>query len=152
MNMAKIEIESAFVEAWTKNNEQHPAWGLKSAEPHSKKNEDGKYETVGRTFRTVKVSRASGIDLTRFSKGDRIKVSGTEVTETREHDGKKYFDLIVWADSVSVAEGRSGGSSAAQNAQQQEPWAPNPTSPQNGAQGGGDVWNTPGNYSDETPF
>jgi len=105
--MAKIEIESAFVEAWTKNSDAHPAWGMKTAESHSRKNDAGKYETVGRTFRTVKVSRSSGIDLTVFRKGDRVKVWGSEVTETREHDGKKYYDLIVWADRVEPAESRS---------------------------------------------
>lgn len=133
--MSKIEIESAFVEAWTKNDEQHPDWGMKTTEPHSRKNDDGKYETVGRTFRTVKVSRSSGIDLTAFSKGDRVAVWGREVTETREHDGKKYYDLIVWADRVEVAEGRGAGQQAAQQpqtAQEPDPWAP---TPQAGADG-----------------
>ena len=133
--MARIEIESAFVEAWTKNSEQHPAWGMKTAEPHSRKNEDGKYETVGRTFRTVKVSRASGIDLTAFANGARVKVSGTEVTETREHEGKKYYDLIVWADRVELVESR--GSSA--------PTAPVAASP------AADSWSTPDD-SGEVPF
>lgn len=109
--MSKIEIESAFVEPWTKNQDEHPSWGMKTAEPHSRKNDDGKYETVGRTFRTVKVSRASGIDLTQFRKGDRVQVWGKEVTETREHDGKKYYDLVVWADRVEVAESRGESSS-----------------------------------------
>jgi hypothetical protein len=104
--MANIEIQSAFVEAWTKNTEAHPAWGMKTAEPHSRKNDEGKYETVGRTFRTVKVPGNTGIDLTVFRKGDRVKVWGREVTETREHEGKKYYDLIVWADRVELAEAR----------------------------------------------
>lgn len=127
--MAKIEIESAFVEPWTRNTEEHPAWGMKTAEPHSRKNDAGKYETVGRTFRTVKVSRASGIDLTQFRKGDRVKVWGSEQTETREHEGKKYYDLIVWADRVEVAE---RGQAPAQ-----EPAA--------------DAW-APTDYSESTPF
>lgn len=121
--MASITIDSAFIEAWTKSDDQHPAWGMKTAEPHSRKKEDGTgYETVGRTFRTVKVSRATGIDLTQFSKGQRVKVSGKEVTETREHDGKKYYDLIVWADRVELAEGAQGARQAAPVAQD-EPWA-----------------------------
>ena len=115
--MAEITFE-AFVEPWTKNTEQHPAWGLKSAETHRRKKEssDHEYETVGRTFRTVKVSRASGIDLTQFAKGDRVKVEGWEVTETREHDGKKYYDLVVWADSVEAAERGQSQPSAPQSA------------------------------------
>lgn len=123
--MAKVEIESAFVEAWTKNDEQHPAWGMKTAEPHSRKNDDGKFETVGRTFRTVKVSRASGIDLTQFGKGDRVQVWGREVTETREHDGKKYYDLVVWADRVEPV----GSSTQSQPAPATDP-------------GESDVWHT----------
>ena len=136
--MAKIEIESAFVESWTKTTDQHPAWGMKTAEPHSRKNDDGKYETVGRTFRTVKVSRASGIDLSVFVKGDRVQVWGKEVTETREHEGKSYYDLIVWADRVEVAgSGRSGDTR--QSGDVSEPWATDTSSnlatPQEGAQG-----------------
>lgn len=145
--MAKIEIESAFIEAWNKNTEDHPAWGMKTAEPHSRKKENGDgYETVGRTFRTVKVSRASGIDLTQFRKGDRVTITGKEVTETREHEGKKYYDLIVWADRVEVA--ASKGQGAAQGQQDtrtgasspvEEPWA------QAGAQPFAD-------YTEESPF
>ena len=145
--MSKIEIESAFVESWTKNTEEHPAWGMKTAEPHSRKNEDGKYETVGRTFRTIKVPRSTGIDLTTFRKGDRVQVWGREVTETREHEGKKYYDLIVWADRVEVV--GSASSSAAPAVTREEPWTT--TAPANSG-ATGDVWNTPGSYNDETPF
>jgi single-stranded DNA-binding protein len=145
--MAKIEIDSAFVEAWTKNTEQHPAWGMKTAEPHSRKNEDGKYETIGRTFRTVKVPRSTGIDLTTFRKGDRVQVWGREVTETREHEGKKYYDLIVWADRVEIA--GSAATSPGSNATVAEPWG---TSAPVQNDTTGDVWNTPGAHNDETPF
>jgi hypothetical protein len=138
--MAKIEIDSAFVEAWTKNTEQHPAWGMKTAEPHSRKNEDGKYETIGRTFRTVKVPRSTGIDLTTFRKGDRVQVWGREVTETREHEGKKYYDLIVWADRVESA--GSAGTSGTTGATTAEPWATTAPVQTDSTQG----------YTDETPF
>jgi hypothetical protein len=150
--MAKIEFE-AFVEPWTKNTDEHPAWGIKTAETHSKKNpETDRYETTGRTFRTVKVSRASGIDLTAFRKGDRVQVFGTEQTETREYEGKKYYDLVVWADRVEPAErggAAAGGQQARQDAPSDEPWQAN--SP---AASGGDVWagqNAP-TFDDQTPF
>lgn len=100
--MAKIEIESAFVEPWTKNQEEHPLWGMKTAEPHRRKNDSGEWETVGRTFRTVKVSGTSGIDLSKFRKGDRVQVWGREVTESRTHEGKTYYDIVVWADRVET--------------------------------------------------
>ena len=146
--MAKIEIESAFIESWTKNEEQHPTWGMKTAEPHSRKNDAGKYETVGRTFRTVKVSRASGIGLTEFRKGDRVHIWGTEVTEGREHDGKKFYDIVVWADRIELAGDGKGSAapSASPQAQVEEPWAV-------AAPGGADdVWNSPSTFADETPF
>lgn len=128
--MASVTIESAFVESWTKNQEQHPAWGMRTAEQHRRKNDQGQYETVGRTFRTIKVSRSSGIDLTQFAKGDRVKVTGSEVTESREYEGKTYYDLIVWADSVELVQ-------AGQRQVQQAPTT--------------DSWSTPGRSGDE-PF
>jgi single-stranded DNA-binding protein len=133
--MSKIEIESAFVEAWTKNTEDHPSWGMKTAEPHRRKNDAGEWETVGRTFRTVKVSRDSGIDLTRFRKGDRVLVAGREVTESREHDGKTYYDLVVWADRVEPVE--RGGT------------VDRPSQPVSQTN---DTWSTPTFAADETPF
>jgi hypothetical protein len=143
--MAKIEIESAFVESWTKNTEEHPAWGMKTAEPHSRKNEDGKYETVGRTFRTIKVPRSTGIDLTAFRKGDRVQVWGREVTEAREYEGKKFYDLIVWADRVELAQARDADrerNSAPSAATTPEPWATTAPANSGAVQG----------YSDAVPF
>lgn len=131
--MSKIEIESAFVEPWTRNQDQHPSWGMKTSEAHRRKNDAGEWETVARTFRTVKVSRDSGIDLTQFVKGDRVQVWGREVTEVREHDGKKYYDLVVWADRVERAETVAGASTTAPPARQDgpparedDPWAVEP--------------------------
>jgi hypothetical protein len=105
--MSKIEIELAFVEAWNRTDPTHPNWIMKCAEPHSKKNADGKYETIARTFRTIRVSKASGIDLSQFAKGDRVQVWGNELTVTRVHAGKTYYDLVVWADRVERV-GESG--------------------------------------------
>lgn len=144
--MAKIEIQSAFVEPWNKNQEQHPAWGMKTAEPHSKKNDSGGFDTISRTFRTVKVSRESGIDLTQFGKGARVQIWGREVTEVREHEGKKYYDLVVWADRVEVLQ-------AAQQSQQatgQAAWH-NPT-PDDSQGVSGDSGGFGGGFDDEKPF
>jgi single-stranded DNA-binding protein len=99
------------------------------------------------------VSRASGIDLTQFRKGDRVKVSGKEVTETREHDGKKFYDLVLWADRVEHAERSSGGAQGSQNTQPaqtpDEPW----NAPQNGTHGDAGVWNSAQGVADsELPF
>ena len=98
--MAKIEL-TGFVGDWTKNEPQHPAWGMKVNEPHRKET-NGAWETLGYTYHTLKVSHGSGIDLTQFSIGDRVKISGNQVTQVSEKDGVKYRNLIVWADSVSL--------------------------------------------------
>ncbi len=94
--MAKIEF-TAFVE------DVKGDWLLKTAEPH-RKQIDGKWETVGRTFRTVKSAYGTTQDYSTLSKGDRIEVVGTESTETREYQGKKYYDLVVKAETVKLAD------------------------------------------------
>lgn len=127
--MAKIIVDSAFVEDVLVGN--NGAWGLKTSEPHSRKNDQDQWETVGRTFRTVKVSRNSGIALEQFNKGDRIAFDGRELTESRKSadGGKTYYDLVVWADSIT----RAGNERQA---------TPEPV----------DAWATPGSYGDDTPF
>lgn len=97
--MASITVKSAFVEELIGS----PTFALKLSEPHSKKDENGKWQTTSRTFFDLKVGRDSGIDLGRFTKGDRVTFTGTQKTETREHQGKKYYTLTVWADSVDIA-------------------------------------------------
>lgn len=94
--MAKIEF-TAFVE------DVKGDWLLKTAEPH-RKQVDGKWETVGRTFRTVKAAYGTTQDFSTLSKGDRVEVVGTESTETREYQGKKYYDLVVKAEAVKLAD------------------------------------------------
>lgn len=134
--MAQIEIKSAFVEKWNRNGDPHPGWGMKTSEPHSRKRDDGSYETVGRTYRTVKVSRSSDIDLAEFNEGDRVRIVGREVTEAREHEGKKFYDLVVWADSVDL--------------ESRQPVTRNQAQP-----AAGDAWAAPqggDGYGDETPF
>lgn len=98
--MATITF-TGFVEPWTKNNEQHPDWGMRVAEPHRKKDGD-QWVTVARTFRTVKSAYGIDIDFTRFNKGDRVQVSGTEVTEVSERNGETFYNLTVKAESVEV--------------------------------------------------
>jgi hypothetical protein len=90
--MAKIQF-TGFVE------DVKGDWMLKTAEPH-RKQVDGKWETVGRTFRMVKAAYNTPIDFSTFQKGDRVEVEGTESTVTREYNGQKYYDLVVKADSV----------------------------------------------------
>lgn len=75
-------------------------WGLKTAEAHSRKDEHDQWQTVSRTFRTVKAAFGTTINFGQFVKGDKVKVVGKESTEVREYQGKKYYDLVVKAESV----------------------------------------------------
>jgi hypothetical protein len=105
--MADIKFK-AFVEDWTKNNSQHPDWAMKTAETHRKKDGDN-WVTSSRTFRTVKAgyddnNQPLAIDFTRFAKGTQVEVIGREMTEVRDHEGKKYYDLVVKATSVVAVE------------------------------------------------
>ena len=155
--MAQIEIKSAFVEKWNRNGDPHPGWGMRTSEPHSRKRDDGSFETTGRTFRTVKVSRGSGIDLAEFNEGDRVRVTGREVTESREHEGKKFYDLVVWADSVELESRQPRDAVVPPSAPAGDDFTgggyPDATGsgfrPQ-GAQGGGGGYGD--SYSDSTPF
>jgi hypothetical protein len=100
--MADIKF-TAFIED-TVTNQQGDVFVLKTAEPHSKKNDQDRWETVSRTFRDVKVSREAGIQLAQFAKDERIDVTGTEKTETRtDTTGKKHYSLVVWATSITRA-------------------------------------------------
>lgn len=145
--MAQVTF-TAFVEDWTANNPQHPDWALKTAEPHRKKDGD-QWVTTARTFRTVKGGYANDqpvrIDFTQFKKGDRLIITGTEVTEVREHNGKKYYDLVVKATTVVVApqQGRTQTNTGAQ-----PQWdGPPANAPQNGS------WQTAGDITDaDLPF
>ncbi|MGO3147108.1 MAG: hypothetical protein ACTIJ6_05450 [Leucobacter sp.] len=136
--MAKIEIGNAFVEEQVGT----PVFVLKIAEPHSKKDEQGKYQTISRTFFDVKVSRDSGIDLGFFPKGSRVQVWGNQKTEVREHEGKRYYTLTIWADRIqAAAQQGQGGSNNAQAGQWAQPAA---NGPQNGFNDDG--------FSDQNPF
>lgn len=128
--MADIQVKSAFVDKVLTGNEG--AWGLKTSEPHSRKNDNGGYDTTGRTFRTL---RGRNIDWSQFQEKDRITFFGREETVEREHEGKKFYDLIVWVDAASVIKSQAPTSQT----------APAATT---------GAWTTPGNFGDEstTPF
>jgi hypothetical protein len=135
--MASIRVDSAFVEDVLIGN--NGAWGLKTSEPHSRKNDQDKWETVGRTYRTVKVPRSSGILLETFTKGDRITFEGRELTESRKSadGGKTFHDLVCWADSIT----RAGNSPQRAQEPQDEPMEPY-----------GDPWATTSIPESDVPF
>ncbi|WP_065962388.1 hypothetical protein [Curtobacterium sp. UCD-KPL2560] len=143
--MAQITF-TAFVEDWTQNNPQHPDWAMKTAEPHRKRDGD-QWVTTARTYRTVKAGYANDapvrIDFTQFSKGDRVIISGTEVTEVREANGKKYYDLVVKAQTVVIAPQSALQPRTAPNTTPQPQWdAPAANAPQAGS------WQTAGDIAD----
>ena len=94
--MAKIEV-IAFVSDWKYQTDERVDWAMKINESHSKKNGDS-WEVVGHTRYTVKAAYGVEIDFKAFKSGDRVKVTGTQVTEERG----EYKNLIIKADSVEV--------------------------------------------------
>ncbi len=107
--MAKIEF-TGFVDPWSASEDQHPKWGMKVVELHSKKNEKtNEWETVGRTWRTVRAAYGTEVDFTQFKKGDRVVITGTEVTVTSESNGKKFYNLTVNAATVALEPGMAKG-------------------------------------------
>lgn len=117
--MAKIEFEG-FVNEHVGN----PAFVLKVSENHRRKNDQGEYENAGRTFFDVKVPRDSKITLGQIPVDTRIKVVGRQVTEVREHEGKKFYTLTVWADRIEPAQASQQPQQAqgAANGQGQPQW------------------------------
>lgn len=98
--MAEIKF-TGFVDEWTKANPQHPDWAMRVSESHRKKDGD-KWVTVSRTTRTIKAAYGVDIDFTKFTAGSMVTITGKEITETSERDGKRYDNLVVKADSVTV--------------------------------------------------
>ena len=107
--MAEIVV-TGFVQEWKRDsNEPNPDWGMKFAENHQKKDGD-KWVTIGRTYFTVKAGWDIKIDFRNFKPGDRVKIVGKQVTETRESGGKTYSSLVIKAESVELVQ--SGKSEA----------------------------------------
>lgn len=105
--MAKIEV-TAFVSDWKFGETQpNPSWAMKVSESHSKKDGD-KWIKVGSTNFTVKGAYGTNIDFSAFRTGDRVKITGTQVSESWESNGKKGKSLVIKADDVvMLSEGRS---------------------------------------------
>jgi single-strand DNA-binding protein len=99
-----------------------------------------------------------------LTKGSRVIATGRlkqRSYETKEGEKRTSIELEVdeigpslryaTAQVTRAASSREGGGGARGGAQGQvaeEPWAASPPA----AAASGDVWNTPGNYTDETPF
>ncbi len=93
-----------------------------------------------------------------LSKGSRVIATGRlkqRSYETKEGERRTAIELEVdeigpslrYATAqVTRTSGGGGGRSVSSGAD--EPWAPSAPA----ASGGGDVWNTPGSYDDDTPF
>ena len=109
--MAEITV-TAFVQDWKRDsNEPNPDWGMKVAENHQKKDGD-KWVTIGRTYFTVKVGWDVKIDFRQFKSGDRVKITGKQVTETRENNGKTYYTLTIKADTCELVQSGQSQASA----------------------------------------
>jgi hypothetical protein len=71
--------------------------GVKVVERHSKKDEAGEWQVVGRTFFTVWVGEQS-----LPAEGDLITVIGTQKTVAEEYQGATRYNLHVSASTIIV--------------------------------------------------
>ena len=71
--------------------------GVKVVERHSKKDEAGEWQVVGRTFFTVWVG-----EQTLPAEGDLITVIGTQKTVAEEYQGATRYNLHVSASTIIV--------------------------------------------------
>jgi len=92
-----------------------------------------------------------------LTKGSRVIATGRlKQRSYDDRDGNKRTTIELEVDEIGpslryataqVTRASGGGGGRSQGAVADEPWAASAP-----ASSGGDVWNTPGNYSDETPF
>ena len=102
-----------------------------------------------------------------LTKGSRVIATGRlKQRNYDDRDGNKRTAIELEVDEigpslryataqVTRAAGGGGGGRSQVAAGGDDSWAPSGGTPSGGAQAGGgsdDVWNTPGNYNDETPF
>jgi hypothetical protein len=71
--------------------------GVKVVERHSKKDDAGEWQTVGRTFFTVWVGEQA-----LPAEGDLITVIGTQKTVAEEYQGATRYNLHVSASTIIV--------------------------------------------------
>jgi len=88
-----------------------------------------------RSYETKEGEKRTSIELEIDEIGPSLRYATAQVTRTSREGGA----------------GGSGGQRPSQSAN--EPWAASaPASASSASAAGGDVWNTPGSYNDETPF
>jgi single-strand DNA-binding protein len=97
-----------------------------------------------------------------LTRGSRVIVSGRlkqRSFDTKEGEKRTVIELEVdeigpslrYATAqVTRSAGGGGGGGRGVSSGADEPWAP--SAPATAGGGGGDVWNTPGSYDDDTPF
>jgi single-strand DNA-binding protein len=96
-----------------------------------------------------------------LTKGMRVVAQGRLTQrsyETKEGEKRTSFELEIdeigpslrYSTAAVTRNPSRDGNSGRSNATREEPWAT--TAPANSGAAQGDVWNTPGNYNDETPF
>ena len=71
--------------------------GVKVVERHSKKDEAGEWQTVGRTFFTVWINEQA-----LPAEGDLVTVIGTQKTVAEEYQGATRYNLHVSASTIIV--------------------------------------------------
>lgn len=107
---------------FVQKHEGNRPWEI--SESHRKKNDQDQWFTESTTYHKVWLPR----DHAGLNEGDLVEVTGQQKTPKKTGDYKPT--PVVYAETVTVV--KAG--------------APKPV------QSAGDSWNTPGTYSDESPF
>lgn len=136
--MADIRVTGFIDKELT--NARGEQFGFELTETHRKKQDDGTYKTIARTFHKVKGNATIG-----HRKGDRVTVTGRQVTEPWDRDGETRYSLMVWADKVDTA--RTGNTPAPPAKEPTDPGTP-PEDPWADTH----QWETTPIPGDETPW
>ena len=98
-----------------------------------------------RSYETKEGEKRTSIELEVDEIGPSLRYSTAQVTRATSGGAGGGGSFGGGGNGGAVNGGNRGGQSS------DEPWAASAPSSA-GANGGGDVWNTPGSYSDDTPF
>jgi single-strand DNA-binding protein len=151
MSKAAITVE-AFVanELSIRTAGQHRVLDVSLPHTPSKKNDRGEWEDAGPTtwYQATFWDGHADIVLGTIQKGSLVTVSGfPEIEVYRKNDGEPGGKVRINFPTLAVVVRKPKAGQSTQPTE--EPWA---TSGPGQTAGGDDVWNTPGNYNDETPF
>ena len=103
--MADVTVKGVVV-AWRFNSDEPaPEWAFKLVESHNKKNADGSFAKIGSTTWQVRQGWNDGpttFDFSKYQPGDKLLITGTQITQTNNQGEKVYQNLLLKAKTIEV--------------------------------------------------